>query len=393
VKLKIPGSMMAAWVIAFCLQSSCEAQDCSNTTEQNRSSVVYLHVEKTTQNTGATKVLGATGFVVSSSGVVLTNRHVVKKDTETDEVIVSGAIGSQAGQLRTMHVLATSDSSDTAALQFDDTSQTWRPVSVGNPWPIDVGHPLCSMSFPLNIEFLIARGNVSGKGAPNGWWYSDMPSNPGDSGAPVFDAADGKVIAIKVGDRDDAKNLSYLIPINIADPLLRTYAGISVPEKHEMVDSAKPSAYTNSNISCKVSTEPFARGYCSVKQCPNGQWSRGYASLLPGGDVVLKQGLETDRLDLGICGWSEFQLLNDSGGILGYGYNERRCVPAKAPGSARIEDLPPDHIKVPAPIANRVAAIQVTSFCGGDTLAPLGIGESRGPQKPTLSIVIGTPPQ
>jgi hypothetical protein len=355
---------------------------------------VHIQAEKTSKTTGAVRVFGGTGFLVSASGLVVTNRHVVGPEPDSEsEVKISGAIGSQQGQRSPMHWLANSEITDIAILQFADTSRTWKPVVIGNPWQADVGHPLCSMSFPLDIEFTIARGVITGKGAPEGWWYSDMPSNPGDSGAPVFDASDGKVVALKVGDRDDAKGLSYAIPINLAGSLLAAYAGVEVPREHDRGDSATATQYTNNTVDCKMSDKPFARGYCSVKQCPGGQWVRGSATLLPSGEVVVKQGLETDRLDLGVCGWLQFQLLDSAGSILGYGYNHARCIGAKPPGNVRIEDLPPDHVKVLAPIANRVASVEISSFCSGEPFPPSFFGSNSGPQDGTISLIIGAPPK
>jgi hypothetical protein len=51
-----------------------------------------------------------------------------------------------------------------------------------------------------------------------------MPSNPGDSGAPVF-VSSGEVVAIKVGGYDNAQNINLLIPLNLAEGLL-----IEVPD-------------------------------------------------------------------------------------------------------------------------------------------------------------------
>jgi S1-C subfamily serine protease len=367
-------------------------QACTDIANQSRLSVVHIQAEMTSKATGAVTVRGGTGFVVSTSGLVITNKHVIAPTADSEPgVKITASVGSQQGAYSPMHWLANSDVSDIAILQFNDTSRTWTPIVIGNPWLIDVGHPLCSMSFPLDVEFVLARGAVTGKGAPYGWWYSDMPSNPGDSGAPVFSAIDGKVVALKVGDRDDAKGLSYIIPINLATPLLESYAGLQVPVEHDRRDGAVATQYTNNTIECKLSSHPFARGYCSVTQCPNGQWVRGSATLLSSGDVIVKQGLETDRLDLGICGWVQFRLISSSGAVLGYGYNQRRCIGAKRLGRARIEDLPPDHVKVPAPIANKVSSIELSSFCAGERLAPLGFGGDSGPANGTVSLIIGEP--
>jgi hypothetical protein len=368
-------------------------QGCADVTRQNRLSVIYLEADKTTPNTGAEKVIGGTGFVVSPAGIVLTNKHVVAPEKPGDQVAFSGAIGSRAAQLQPMHLLAMSPTSDLALLQFDDTSKVFKPIIIGNPGSIDIDHPVCSMSFPLDIEFLIEKGSVTGKGAPNGWWYTNMASNLGDSGAPVFDATDGRVVAVQVGDRDDARGLSYIIPINQARSLMLDYVGLDLATDGGHRDSPTPTQYSNTEVNCTKSTVPFARDYCSVVQCPNGQWVRGSAKLMPGGDVVVSQGLETDRLDLGICGWVEFRLLDSSDKVLAYGHNSRTCIPAKAPGKARIENLEPTHVRVPAPIANKVATIQTSSFCAGDQFAPFGLGPASGPSSSTLSVVIGSPPK
>jgi len=385
-----------AWVLLVWLSvvPGAYGQSCSDVINQNRLSVVHIQAEKTSKSTGAVKVFSGTGFLVSASGLVVTNKHVVAPEPDSDpEVKISGAVGSQQAQHSAMHWLANSEITDIAILQFSDTSRSWRPVVVGNPWQTDLGHSLCSMSFPFDLEFIMARGVVTGKGAPYGWWYSDMPSNPGDSGAPVFDASEGKLVALKVGDRDDAKGLSYVIPINLAGSLLAAYAGIEVPSEHDRGDTAAATQYTNTAVECKVSDKPFARGYCSVKQCPGGQWVRGSATLLTSGEVVVKQGLETDRLDLGVCGWLQFQLLDTAGSILGYGYNHARCIGARPPGNARIEDLPPDHVKVLAPIANRVTSVEISSFCSGEPFSPSFFGSNSGPQDGTISLIIGAPPK
>jgi len=396
VCLKSMAFFLSFWQLLACLSFSraLYGQNCSDVINQNRQSVVHIQAEKTSKKTGAVRVFSGTGFLVSAAGLVVTNKHVIAPEPDSEpEVKINGAIGSQQAQHSPMHWLANSDITDIAILQFSDTSRTWKPVVVGNPWQTDVGHPLCSMSFPFDVEFIMARGVITGKGAPNGWWYSDMPSNPGDSGAPVFDASDGKVVALKVGDRDDAKGLSYAIPINLGGSLLGDYAGIDVPREHDRADSATAIQYSNGTIECKLSDKPFARGYCSVKQCPGGQWIRGSATLLPSGEVVVKQGLETDRLDLGVCGWLEFQLLDSGGSILGYGYNHSRCIGAKSPGPARIEDFPPDHVKVLAPTANRVASVDVSSFCSGEPFSPSLFGANSGPQDGTVSLIIGSPPK
>jgi hypothetical protein len=124
---------------------------------------------------------------------------------------------------------------------------------------------------------------------------------------------------------------------------------------------------------CEQSTHAFARGFCAVEQCPNGQWSRGSAKVSEDGTVYITQGLETDRVDYGICGWVQFELKDDSNKTLAYGYTEKRCIPAKALGRARIETFPAVTQKIPVEVARKVTNIQVSAVCAGDKFAPFGM--------------------
>jgi hypothetical protein len=54
-----------------------------------------------------------------------------------------------------------------------------------------------------------------------------MPSNPGESGAPVFTAS-GQVVAIKMGGYDKSQNLNLLVPLNLAQNLLNL-----VPDRNQ----------------------------------------------------------------------------------------------------------------------------------------------------------------
>src|SRR5438105_3085900 len=80
-----------ALLFALTPTKNLSAQSCSEITNQNRLSVVQIQAEKTVKTTGAVRVYGGTGFIVSSSGLVVTNRHVVAPEPNTEqEVKISG---------------------------------------------------------------------------------------------------------------------------------------------------------------------------------------------------------------------------------------------------------------------------------------------------------------
>ena len=127
--------------------------------------------------------LSGTGFIISSTGYVLTNRHVIRSDEEADETKIVGAVASRKVPASELIPIG-SNEHDVALLKFADTSRTYNAVQLGRPAAIKVGTYLCSEGFPADKEFFFADGKVSGTGAERGFWFTQMPSNPGDSGAP-----------------------------------------------------------------------------------------------------------------------------------------------------------------------------------------------------------------
>jgi len=130
-------------------------------------------------------------------------------------------------------------SSDVAMLKFLDESHQYVPLRLGNPWIIQAGAQLCSLGFsaPLNADYRTTVGSLSsltGQDDKNGvynLWTTQLPSNVGESGAPVLYLPDRGLVAIKYGGErpGTAQNVNYIIPINLAQPLLWKYTGIILP--------------------------------------------------------------------------------------------------------------------------------------------------------------------
>jgi Trypsin-like peptidase domain len=199
--------------------STVSAQDCSDVFTAYRDATVYIHVERTTKLTGAVKDFNGTGILVSPYGYVLTNNHVVEKPADVDSVALTGAVGSNANPMTRMLTIARDPSQDLALLQIANSDIVFKFVPVDfSRIPME-GSPLCSMGFPMEQDLLIIKGILSSKIGDNGWWLTDMPVNPGDSGAPVFDSST-KIVAVVVGGISNAQNLNFMIPIFLARPIL-----------------------------------------------------------------------------------------------------------------------------------------------------------------------------
>jgi Trypsin-like peptidase domain len=209
------------------------AQSCSeDVIGRDRAATVFIKVKKTLKVTGQVEERTGTGFVISASGYVLTSRHVVEADERVDEVQIVGAIASREAAVSPLAIIARNEH-DVALLKFADTSKKYSNVSLGRPSAVKIGTPLCAISFPMQQEFYFASGTMGGE--QGGFWVTQMPSNRGDSGAPVF-LTSGEVVAIKVGGYDDAQNINLLVPMNLANDLLSLVPDLSDGYQHDEPD-------------------------------------------------------------------------------------------------------------------------------------------------------------
>jgi hypothetical protein len=188
-----------------------------------------------------------TGFLISSSGYVLTNKHVIEAGDPIDDLEIYGSIASKEATPSRLVVIGTNQH-DVALLKFADTSKAYSAFVLGQPRNVKVGTPVCSEGFPADKDFFFAEGPVSEIGAEHGLWLTQMPSNPGDSGGPVF-LSSGKVVAIKVGGYTALQNVNALIPMNLAQDLL-----ILVPDRtpEATPSGTKPVDLASRKFSCNL---------------------------------------------------------------------------------------------------------------------------------------------
>ncbi|WP_260858418.1 Do family serine endopeptidase [Paraburkholderia sp. BCC1885] len=155
------------------------------------------------------------GFIVSSDGYILTNRHVVGDAASVDVKLTDKrefkgkVIGSDA-------------LSDVALVKIDASD---LPVVVtGNPDRTEVGDWVMAIGSPYGFANTVTSGIVSAKSrslpgeAYIPFIQTDVPINPGNSGGPLFDLA-GRVIGINstIYSRTGGyQGLSFAIPIDIA---------------------------------------------------------------------------------------------------------------------------------------------------------------------------------
>ncbi|MDR3522242.1 MAG: Do family serine endopeptidase [Acidocella sp.] len=133
------------------------------------------------------------GFIINSSGIVVTNNHVVK-DAKTISVTLSNGSSYPA------KVLGTDPRTDLAVLKID----AGRPlpyVDIGSSANVEPGEWVVALGNPFGLGGTVTAGIVSalgrdiGDGPYDKFIQIDAPINEGNSGGPLFDQH-GEVIGV-----------------------------------------------------------------------------------------------------------------------------------------------------------------------------------------------------
>jgi putative serine protease PepD len=165
------------------------------------------------------------GFIVSSTGLILTNNHVI---TGTSSLTVTLSNNKQY----TATVVKTDVAHDLALVKITATGLT--PVSLGDSSAIQVGQLAIAIGSPLGtFTDSVTQGIVSGTNRAitvgdrsssvtenlSGLIQTDAAINPGNSGGPLLDAG-GAVIGIITASAANAQGMGFAIPINQAKQLI-----------------------------------------------------------------------------------------------------------------------------------------------------------------------------
>lgn len=161
-----------------------------------------------------------TGFIIDSSGLILTNNHVVAgadeiKITfteETDEKPTDGEVVGRDAEL------------DVALIRVK-TKREMKPLDFGDSDQLEVGEYVAAVGNPFGQGHSITHGIISAKGraAPEfplaKYIQTDAPINPGNSGGPLVNLK-GEVIGINNAIDQRAQGIGFAIPINSVKGIL-----------------------------------------------------------------------------------------------------------------------------------------------------------------------------
>ena len=168
-----------------------------------------------------TQASTGSGFIVSPTGLVVTNYHVISQlalEPEKYRVEYNGPDGRKGGLV----LLALDVRHDLAVLVIDKAAANEPHFGWGEAEPIQ-GQRLYSLGNPLDIGFAVVEGTFNGY--PQRGFYPQMlftgAINPGMSGGPVLNA-EGQVVGINVARHLGGELVSFLVPARFARALVRS---------------------------------------------------------------------------------------------------------------------------------------------------------------------------
>ena len=181
-----------------------------------------------TDEQGRVKLGGGSGFIVSSDGVVLTNKHVIM-DAEATYAVVDSE-----GNRYSVRILARDPVQDVAILKIDPPAggeiKKWPTVALGDSQKLALGQTVIAIGNALGeFQSTVSTGIVSGlsrfitavtdiqgtMARLRGLIQTDAAINPGNSGGPLLNL-NGEVIGINAAVVFGAQNIGFAIPIEKA---------------------------------------------------------------------------------------------------------------------------------------------------------------------------------
>lgn len=245
------------------------------------------------------------GFIVTSSGYILTNNHVV---TNSDRETIADRVTVRMLDHRvfTAKVVGHDRTTDVAVIKIE--GNTFPTISLGNDGATRIGEWVLAIGNPLGLENTVTAGIISAKGRslaelmnPNGTnqyaisdlIQTDAAINPGNSGGPLVNAK-GEVIGINSAIASPTgynAGYGFAIPITLAKRVMDQIIAngrVRVPALGIGIDDVSPE-------DAAVAGVKDIRGVL-VRNFPSDSTPAKQAGLQPGDVIITADGQPVDRV-------------------------------------------------------------------------------------------------
>ena len=169
-----------------------------------------------------------TGFIISASGIIATNRHVVPAGSTSVSVTLSD--GTRYDNVQVLGRTNDSSPQDIAFLKITDLGgKTLTPVTLGDSSKVQVGDRVVAIGNALGqFQNTVTSGIISGYGRDvtagdqsglqasetlTDLFQTDAAINEGNSGGPLVNI-NGEVIGVNTAVASGAQNIGFAQPVN-----------------------------------------------------------------------------------------------------------------------------------------------------------------------------------
>ena len=208
-----------------------------------------------------------TGFIISSDGLIVTNKHVVSDTSAKYRVVIGKEEVVEVTEIYRDPV------NDLAILKVKKNNL--KTVELGDSGKLKVGQTVIAIGTALGeFRSTVTTGVISGlgrgitAGSPfegaeklDNVIQTDAAINPGNSGGPLFDTT-GKVIGVNVAVSQQGQNIGFALPINIVKDSInnfkttgefdRPYIGVAykqITKQSALLNEVPQGAYVSEVIS------------------------------------------------------------------------------------------------------------------------------------------------
>jgi serine protease Do len=245
------------------------------------------------------------GFIVTSSGYILTNNHVITnsdRETIADKVTVK----MLDHRIFTAKVVGHDRTTDVAVIKIDGNN--FPTVSLGNDVTSRIGEWVLAIGNPLGLENTVTAGIISAKGRSlaelmnpnntNRYAISDLIQtdaaiNPGNSGGPLVNSR-GEVIGINSAIASPTgynAGYGFAIPVTLAKRVMDQLIAngrVRVPALGIGIDDVSPE-------DAAVAGVKDIRGVL-VRNFPSDNTPAKQAGMQPGDVIITADGQPVDRV-------------------------------------------------------------------------------------------------
>ena len=172
------------------------------------------------------------GVIVDSTGIVVTNLHVIENETDLEVVLANGDIYDDIA------VVDVDERRDLVVLKLK--AYNLVPAAMGDSDDIRVGDSVVLVGSPEGFDSTVSEGVISAMrdtGAGYSVIQTSAPASPGSSGGGMFNAY-AELIGIVTSQAREGQNLNFAVPFNYARGLLSTEPTMTLSDLTERLSTS-----------------------------------------------------------------------------------------------------------------------------------------------------------